>query len=61
MCVYGSPINICGTGNPVTVTYSLVSSVGQLNIRVNPDYRNTLVAETRIQSGVTPCALYWCP
>ena len=61
MSVYGSPINVCGTGNPVTVTYSLVSSVGQLNIRVNPDYRNTLVAETRIQSGMTPCALYWCP
>ena len=61
MSVYGSPINVCGTGNPVTVTYSLVSSVGQLNIRVNPEYRNTLVAETRIQSGMTPCALYWCP
>ena len=61
MSVYNSPINVCGTDTPVTVTYSLVSSVGQLNIRVNPEYRNTLVAETRIQSGVTPCALYWCP
>ena len=59
MSVYGSTTNVCGANVPVTVTYSLVT--GNNSIRVNPAYQNTLVAETRIQSGVTPCALYWCP
>lgn len=61
MSVTGSSVNVCGTTAPVTVTYSLVRSVGQNNIRVNPAYTNTLVAETTVASGLAVCTVYWCP
>ena len=61
MSVYNSNINVCGTTAPITVTYSLVRSVGQNNIRVAPVYKNTLLAETPISSGQAVCTVYWCP